>query len=94
MSSFVDCFAVDCFVFVVVGFVVVVKRVVVSVVAGFFGGVFFPPFFLVTCVHPSSFSLGVSCLFSEVSVGIIAAMTGEGVSVVVAVVVRCCGGDC
>ncbi len=71
----------------VVSFVVVVKRVVVSVVAGFLGGVFFPPFFLVTCVHPSSFSLGVSCLFSEVSVGIIAAMTGEGVSVVVAVVV-------
>ena len=87
LSSFVDCFAVDCFVFVVVSFVVVVKRVVVSVVSGFLGGVFFPPFFLVTCVHPSSFSLGVSCLFSEVSVGIIVAMTGAGVAVVVVVVV-------
>ena len=40
-----------------------------------------------TCVHPSSFSLGVSCWFSEVSVGIIAAMTGEGVAVVVVVFV-------
>ena len=83
-----DCFAVvDCFVFVVVvvvGFVVVVvvERVVASVVlfsvvAGFLGGVFFPPFFLVTCVHPSSFSLGVSSWFSVVFVGVIAAMTGE-----------------
>ena len=90
-----DCFAVvDCFVFVVVGFVVVVvvERVVASVVlfsvvAGFLGGVFFPPFFLVTCVHPSSFSLGVSSWFSVVFVGVIAAMTGEGVAVVVVVVV-------
>ena len=40
-----------------------------------------------TCVHPSSFSLGVSCCFSVVSVGVIAAMTGEGVAVVVVVVV-------
>ena len=85
---------VDCFVFMVVGFVVVVvvERVVVSVVlfsvvAGFLGGVFFPPFFQVTCVHPSSFSLGVSCWFSVVFVGVIAAMTGEGVAVVVEVVV-------
>ena len=50
LSSFVvnDCFAVDCFVFVVVvvvGFVVVVKRVVASVVAGFLGGVFFSSLF-------------------------------------------------
>ena len=66
-----DCFAVvDCFVFVVVvvvGFVVVVvvERVVAFyVVAGFLGGVFFPRFFLVTCVHPSSFSLRVSSWFS------------------------------
>ncbi len=82
---------VDCFVFVVVvvvGFVVVVvvERVVASVVlfsvvVGFLGGVFFPPFFLVTCVHPSSFSLGVSSWFSVVFVGVIAAMTGEGVSI-------------
>ena len=82
------CFAVvDCFVIVVVVVKVVASVVLFSVVAVFLGGVFFPPFFLVTCVHPSSFSLGFSSWFCVVFVGVIAAMTGEGVAVIVVVVV-------
>ena len=89
----------DCFVLMVDVEVVAVEILVTvvgsvdeftlfSVVDGFFMGVFFPFFFLVTWVHPSSsFLLKLSLWFSLVSIGAIIVMTGEGVVTLVVVVV-------